>query len=606
MAEDRDQQLAAYLAGELDAAGVAALEGWLRADRAHVERLVRAARLRVHLREVLAVAAPATAPRRPMRRRPARPVAAWRPWALAALVLVAIGGGWLAWPPPAAATIVEAGHGARWSGASPAWPAEVGQTLAPGDRIAGPCTLRLRDGSRIAVLAGAVALQRVEADVVLALDAGRIAVEAMPQAAGRSLRVVTPGAEVAVVGTRFTVAADAVATLVEVAEGRVRLRDRRGGERMLAAGERGHVAGDGLASGRVRTVAADGSRDPADHRTLGEALAAVGPGDLVLLADGVHRPVDDSTADLRIAARGRADAWITIGAAPGARPRIEGRAWNTLHLVDAAYLSVRGLAFAPSSAMPADVAGNGIRVERCHDLVIADCRVEDFGGDGISLERCDRIAVVGNRVDGCGHRSRWGQGGITVNHSLAAPGGRPGITVTGNTVLRSRIRLRNEHGGSWAGGNGIGVFNHRAGNGGADYPAYPGAITLVGNTCAHNDGGGVWVFRSDGVTVERGLFHRNGGGPGGVGELGIYEATSVRVRDCLFVPRPGLPALVHDGGVQADGLLAWGAAADGLRTLDGPPWATAQDEDGRSDFRLREGLPRLGADPAVTVGADRQ
>lgn len=85
----------------------------------------------------------------------------------------------------------------------------------------------------------------------LALDHGRVRVAAAPQPAGRPLVIVTPRAELTVVGTAFSVNADPMLTWLTVEHGTVRLG--RPGELALEVGA-GQRA---LAADAVRVVPAD-------------------------------------------------------------------------------------------------------------------------------------------------------------------------------------------------------------------------------------------------------------------------------------------------------------------------------------------------------------
>lgn len=119
--------------------------------------------------------------------------------------------------------------------------------------------------------------------VELRLDRGRARVEFHPLRRGEeSLRVRTPTAIVEVVGTVFEVAVEAGATLVQVAEGVVRVSPLAGGEpTLLRAGQSHRVGGeragraDDPALGDV-TIAARG-RPAGEEGSTGRSEAAVRP-----------------------------------------------------------------------------------------------------------------------------------------------------------------------------------------------------------------------------------------------------------------------------------------------------------------------------------------
>lgn len=182
------------------------------------------------------------------------------PWLVAATLLCALGlGAVLSWPRPAAAlttptpsATVTYLHGTGAGSVIRAGnrrPASDGVMLATGDRIeitAGLLVIAFSDSTqvelnprtRITLLPGPG--QRLE------LSAGSIAAAVRPQPAEQPFTVLTPTAEVTVVGTRFTLAVDDHGSQLAVAHGVVRLTalgDGRSAE--VHAGGKAAVASDG-------------------------------------------------------------------------------------------------------------------------------------------------------------------------------------------------------------------------------------------------------------------------------------------------------------------------------------------------------------------------
>ena len=91
------------------------------------------------------------------------------------------------------------------------------------------------------------------------------------------------------------------------------------------------------------------------YANLQPAAQAAAPGDTILVFDGLYAG-GQYVANLR----GRADAWITIMAAPGASPVWQGgvQAW---HLVEAAFVRVVGITFEGQS-------GNGVILKKSLSL----------------------------------------------------------------------------------------------------------------------------------------------------------------------------------------------------------------------------------------------
>ena len=92
--------------------------------------------------------------------------------------------------------------------------------------------------------------------------------------------------------------------------------------------------------------AADGASPARAFRTLQRAERAVGPGDVVLIGDGVYEgdPAGrgPNTALLSIDVSGRPDAWITWKARPGHRPVLRPRQWSGIE-IHGSYHVIEGL-----------------------------------------------------------------------------------------------------------------------------------------------------------------------------------------------------------------------------------------------------------------------
>lgn len=197
MSDDLDGLLAACADGVLDADGAAALEARL-ADPAARRR---AALWFAQERQLLDLH------RGRSRRRRGRWVAA----AAAGLLLAAGALAWAAWPR------AELGR------------CDDGTAVRAGDELAAvaPRTLRLPDGSALALDAGAVLA--FPGDGPPLLRAGRLEAEVRPQPAGRGFVLATPHSAIEVLGTRFSVAVADGRSAVAVERGRVRVTDRAAG-----------------------------------------------------------------------------------------------------------------------------------------------------------------------------------------------------------------------------------------------------------------------------------------------------------------------------------------------------------------------------------------
>jgi ferric-dicitrate binding protein FerR (iron transport regulator) len=124
-----------------------------------------------------------------------------------------------------------------------------GRALASGAAIGGerPRAVHWRDGSVVRVAAGTDAQLAGDAThKAVRLHAGRLHAEVATQDGG-SFAIRAPHGEITVVGTTFSVTSMASATVVQVDEGRVRVRAGTGGEQHLEPGEVARLDGAGIA-----------------------------------------------------------------------------------------------------------------------------------------------------------------------------------------------------------------------------------------------------------------------------------------------------------------------------------------------------------------------
>lgn len=147
-------------------------------------------------------------------------------------------------PAPAAVAVLEAVEG-------DVQPREPGRGLIPGDRIVtgkdGRARVRYDDGTSLVLDAESALVLVGGPGKLLQMEQGRLTAEVKPQPAGRPLAVATPGADVQVLGTRFTLSIAGAGTRLEVEEGRVRLTRRPDGASVDVAAGHFAVAARGTA-----------------------------------------------------------------------------------------------------------------------------------------------------------------------------------------------------------------------------------------------------------------------------------------------------------------------------------------------------------------------
>lgn len=234
-----------------------ALRRWLAQDRGHLRVLARAA----HDHAALADHFRRNAPAEGVKARPARPApilrlpaVRWTALALAAGIVLVAGLLWL--PSQAQHVLPELAAAAGTlllERDGQARPADAGEPLQPGDVLrtsvhssatlgygAEATRVELRENTALKVLADDRGKQ-------LQVLSGGVGLTVAKQPRGKPMRLVTPQAEVRVVGTRFNLFASPKSTRVSVTEGRVQLREAgEANPTELAAGFQAVVPSDGV------------------------------------------------------------------------------------------------------------------------------------------------------------------------------------------------------------------------------------------------------------------------------------------------------------------------------------------------------------------------
>jgi hypothetical protein len=199
----------------------------------------------------------------------------------AALVLVAVLGTWWMVERPGDGgswRVYAAAPGMQVMRAGAAVDAQRGLALAPGDTVqaAGTATLRRADGSSLVLAAGArLAISAGGGGMGLRLEHGDLEADIAPQPAHRMLVLDTPQARIEVIGTRFTLAAAATRTRLDLEHGVIRLTRLSDG----AALE--------LHADQTATVAAGVAFAAKPMPATAAAITAAAAGEVPLFANGI-------------------------------------------------------------------------------------------------------------------------------------------------------------------------------------------------------------------------------------------------------------------------------------------------------------------------------
>ncbi len=332
-------------------------------------------------------------------------------------------------------------------------------------------------------------------------------------------------------------------------------------------------------------------------RTLRKATSLVQPGDTVIIGDGIYTDADTgkSSSVLLLDQRGKADAWTTWKAAPGAKPEIRPVGWHGI-LVTESFIILDGLHVtgandsitlidALKNGTPDAKDGklpppnprfnyNGISIDgrnnppsaKPHHIIIRNSTVSKCPGGGISALETDHITIEDNQVFENAWFMRYAGSGITFLNSWAhddAPGYH--IVIQRNRVWNNKTLVPWSATGKLSDGNGIlldvteGVGGDNATNPNADAsvkpqgkkkadpnaaslnplrPVWKHRALIANNLSAYNGGSGIHTFRTAHVDIINNTTYHNGAIVG-YQELFANRSKDVVVLNNIIVPRPG-------------------------------------------------------------------
>lgn len=327
----------------------------------------------------------------------------------------------------------------------------------------------------------------------------------------------------------------------------------------------------------------DGRSEKTAFRSLQKAADLVGPGDVVLVGDGLYTKDDRSSGSAVVLIRrsGAPDAWITWKALPGQHPVVRPTGWGGItiqasyHIIDGIDVIGRNDELTLKDAIK-DLSNkspdptfnsNGIFVEgrpcppdaKPHHVIVRNCTVAKCPGGGITGIETDYLTVEDCKVYNNAWYMRYAGSGITLLNNWAFDN-KPGyhVIIRRNLVWNNKCFVSWERIGKLSDGNGIllDVTNQDGLNlanpedllpGEEETPVVPGKggrpiwtnkALIANNVSAYNGGSGIHTFRTCNVDIVNNTTYWNGTN---VGYEEIFSNASIKVTimNNIMVPRPG-------------------------------------------------------------------
>ena len=327
---------------------------------------------------------------------------------------------------------------------------------------------------------------------------------------------------------------------------------------------------------------ADGRTEATAFQTIGKGVAAAGAGDTVLVLDGTY-PLGGGVSFRK---SGTPTKWITLKAAPGAKPRAEFASWAGFAIKNgAAFVEINGLEIAGHAheitleeaqengrAEKPDAKFNGSaisiegrtsdanganvkdekefrdRPDRPHHIRIIGCNIHDACGAGIAGMITDYVTVEGNTVSDCAARSRYAHSGITLYWAWNFDS-----STQHRNFIRNNVAARNRTMVAWqprwepdpakahiSDGNGIIIDDFLQSQPGGLGDINAGRVLIQNNLSHHSGGGGIHVFSSDRVDVVNNTTFANCQTPIiNYGELDTSRGRDCRVLNNVIVAQSG-------------------------------------------------------------------
>ncbi|MCI0514425.1 right-handed parallel beta-helix repeat-containing protein [candidate division KSB1 bacterium] len=281
-------------------------------------------------------------------------------------------------------------------------------------------------------------------------------------------------------------------------------------------------------------------------KTIFKATHSVVAGDSIVLADGEY-----SEANITFGSSGTAMAWITLTAAPGAKPRITRTALTKgIYLYKSNYIHLNGL-----TLHGFDV--DGIAIYYCDYIICSNIHAYDNGNAGINVIDSDHIIIQDSELHHNGWKSTgdsgWGDGASINNHDA----------VGKMSVFRRNVCYANwqKRAGAYWDGNGFTL----------DCVGTDGLHIVANNIFFNNGGTGVLVGATENIKVLHNVFYRNKADVNCRNKAELYlikdQTHNTILKNNIIYSRPGVWTIDRYDGPDNDVIgnnLIWGE--DGPQT----------------------------------------
>ncbi|WP_292827571.1 choice-of-anchor Q domain-containing protein [Nostoc sp. JL33] len=260
-------------------------------------------------------------------------------------------------------------------------------------------------------------------------------------------------------------------------------------------------------------------------RTIQRAADLTGPGDTVLIMNGVYKNPRNAGSVVSIERSGNAKAWIRYKAYPGHSPKIQHNTWSGIGLSNGvSYIEIDGLEVIGNNANISlgyalsqkwnssnrSTNGSCINIEgrtrHVHHINILNNKVHNCGGAGIAVIGADYVKIDNNTVFNNAWYSVYGCSGISLLMNYNSDNNRGyKMFVTNNKVYNNRMYIPWIESGTISDGNGIIVDISKLGKNGP----YRGRTLIANNITYRNGGSGIHAHQSEHVDIVNNTAYAN-------------------------------------------------------------------------------------------------